>query len=267
MIRKYCNESKNNKGIFHQLPNRNHFNFVVSEKHKFIICYVPKTGASQWKDSLLNILSVRPVTPNHDIDLFDYKLFKFLNDYPPKARQEMLDSYQTFFFVREPFERLLSAYRDKFIGKTTQFYEKLGQDIVEKVRSSTGNGNNTGAHERPSFDEFTSYIDTLPSASAWDMHWRPSHQTCYPCAINYNYVGYFETVKEDADYILKKLQLDKMVEFPSFSGSRTPELLKTYYSQIPLDRIIRIAEIYRADFDMFGYTYPDPIKRLFKDWV
>ena len=266
-IRKYCNESKNNGKIFHQLPNRNHFNLVVSEKHKFIICYVPKTGASQWKNALLDILAVRPVTPNPDISysLFNYSIFKFLNAYPAKQRQEMLESYQTFFFVREPFERLLSAYRDKFVGKTTQYYAKMGREIVNNLHNSTGKG--AGDHDRPTFDEFTSYIDAIPDPSTLDMHWRPAHQTCYPCAINYDYVGNFETVKEDADYILKKLHLDKMAEFPSFTGSNTSEKLHTHYSQIPLDRIIRLAEIYRADFDMFGYKYPEPIKRLFKDWV
>ena len=175
----------------------------------------------------------------------------------------MLDSYQTFFFVREPFERLLSAYRDKFVGKTTSLYEEEGKKIVREVRGDSM-GNSTS--QRPSFDEFTSYIDRLSDPSMWDIHWRPSHQTCFPCAINYDYVGYFDTIKEDADYILKRLGLDKEVEFPALK-SGTPKLLETHYSQIPLDRIIRLAEIYRVDFEMFGFKYPDSIKGLFKDWV
>ncbi|XP_068746435.1 carbohydrate sulfotransferase 11-like isoform X2 [Montipora capricornis] len=263
-IRDYCKNSTNNGDIFHQLPNRNHFNFVVSEKYKFIICYVPKTGASQWKRALINIIANRQVKADPDtISLFDHSLFTFLNRYPPKKRQEMLKSYTTFFFVREPFERLLSAYRDKFVTYTTSLYAKTGQEIVSKVRKSPKDGTDDDRN-LPTFDEFTEYLDTLPDPSSWDMHWRPSHQTCYPCAIDYDYVGHFETVKEDADYILKQLNLDKIVEFPSFSGSRTPEHLKTHYSQIPLDRIIRLHERYRPDFDMFGYKYPDAIKGLFR---
>lgn len=177
----------------------------------------------------------------------------------------MLDTYQTFFFVREPFERLLSAYRDKFVGKTTHFYQEVEKNIVREVRGDAPRmEESTGG--RPSFDDFTSYIDRLSNSSLWDMHWRPSHQTCYPCAVNYDYVGYFDTIKEDADYILKKLGLDKEVEFPSFK-SGTSKLLEAHYSQIPLDRIIRLAEIYREDFEMFGFNYPDSIKRLFKGWV
>lgn len=228
---------------------------------------MPKTGASQWKDSLFKILANHSVSEqNHDhISLFDDSIFDFLIKYPLEQSQKMLDNYQTFFFVREPFERLLSAYRDKFVGKTTQLYEEMGEEIVRKVRGdATGKNESTG--ERPTFDEFTSYIESLPDSSTWDMHWRPSHQTCYPCGIDYDYVGYFDTAKEDADYILKKLGLDKEVEFPSFR-SRTPVLLEKYYSQIPLERIIRLAEIYREDFEMFGYKYPVSIKSLFKDWV
>lgn len=177
----------------------------------------------------------------------------------------MLDTYQTFFFVREPFERLLSAYRDKFVGETTHLYEEMGKKIVHEVRGDTPEMERS-IGERPSFGEFTSYIDRLSNSSLSDMHWRPSHQTCYPCAINYDYVGYFDTIKEDADYILKRLGLDKEVEFPSFK-SGTSKLLETHYSQIPLDRIIRLGEIYREDFEMFGFKYPDSIKRLFKNWV
>lgn len=175
----------------------------------------------------------------------------------------MLDSYQKFFFVREPFERLLSAYRDKFVGKTTQLYENIAKEIVHKVRGDVTEKDNDG---KPTFAEFTSYIDQLPDSSTWDMHWRPAHQTCYPCAIDYDYVGYFDTIKEDADYILKKLRLNDVVQFPTFQ-SQTPVLLETHYSQIPLDRIIRLADFYREDFEMFGYKYPVSIRKLFKDWV
>lgn len=239
------------------------FNFVVSEKYKFIICYVPKTGASQWKRALINILANRTVQSDPDtISLFDLNLFTFLTKYAPRKRQAMLKTYVTFFFVREPFERLLSAFRDKFETYTTSLYSKMGREIVGKVRKSSENKN---GNELPSFDEFTDYLSTLPDNPQWDMHWRPTHQVCYPCAIDYDYVGRFETVKEDADYILQQLELDKMAEFPSFSGSKTSKRLRKYYSQIPRKRIEKLIEIYRPDFEMFNYDFPDEIMALLKD--
>jgi len=263
-IREYCKNSKNNSDIFHTFPlQRNLFNFVVSEKYKFIICYVPKTGASQWKRALINILANRTVQSDPDtISLFDYDIFTFLNKYAPRKRQAMLKTYATFFFVREPFERLLSAFRDKFETYTTSLYSKLGREIVGKLRKSSESKN---TNNLPSFDEFTEYLSNLTDNPQWDMHWRPIHQVCYPCAIDYDYVGRFETVKEDADYILQQLKLDKMAEFPSFSGSKTSKRLTKYYSQIPRKRIEKLIEIYRPDFDMFNYDFPDEIMALLND--
>lgn len=263
-IREYCKNSKNNSDIFHTFPlQRNLFNFVVSEKYKFIICYVPKTGASQWKRALINILANRTVQSDPDtISLFDDDIFTFLNKYEPRKRQAMLKSYAAFFFVREPFERLLSAFRDKFETYTTSLYSQLGREIVGKLRKSSESKN---SNKLPSFDEFTEYLSTLPDNPQWDMHWRPIHQVCYPCAIDYDYVGHFETVKEDADYILQQLKLDKMAEFPSFSGSKTSKRLTKYYSQIPRKRIEKLIEIYRPDFDMFNYHFPDEIMALLND--
>ena len=145
---------------------------------------------------------------------------------------------------------------------TTSLYSQLGREIVGKLRKSSESKN---SDKLPSFDEFTEYLRTLPDDLQWDMHWRPIHQVCYPCAIDYDYVGNFETVKEDADYILQQLKLDKMAEFPSFSGSKTSKGLTKYYSQIPRKRIEKLIEIYRPDFDMFNYDFPDEIMALLND--
>lgn len=145
---------------------------------------MPKTGASQWKRALINILANHSVQSDPDtISLFDYDIFTFLNKY-----EAMLKTYAAFFFVREPFERLLSAFRDKFETYTTSLYSKLGREIVGKLRKSSESKN---SNKLPSFDEFTEYLSTLPDNPQWDMHWRSIHQVCYPCAIDYDYVGHF----------------------------------------------------------------------------
>ena len=40
-------------------------------------------------------------------------MFQYLTDYPVEKRLEMLKTYYTFTVVRDPIERVLSAYRDK----------------------------------------------------------------------------------------------------------------------------------------------------------
>lgn len=47
---------------------------------------------------------------------------------------EALKNSLSFLIVREPFERLLSAYRDKLEGYRKKYYKILGEQIVKKFR-------------------------------------------------------------------------------------------------------------------------------------
>lgn len=39
--------------------------------------------------------------------------YRYLSEWPPNEQVEMIKTYYKFMFARHPFERLLSAYRDK----------------------------------------------------------------------------------------------------------------------------------------------------------
>lgn len=49
---------------------------------------------------------------------------------------EALDNSITFLVVREPFERLLSAYRNKMEDGKNTYYKLLGDQIVKKFRTT-----------------------------------------------------------------------------------------------------------------------------------
>ena len=112
--------------------------------------------------------------------------------------------------VRHPFERLLSAYRDKLedlsrdieardgyyftmYGKqvqystvqysTVQYYFTMyGKQIVAEFRDR-GSTNGTEALE-PSWREFVTYLLNTP-ATKYDEHWMPMWMLCSPCIIRY----------------------------------------------------------------------------------
>lgn len=52
---------------------------------------------------------------------------------------ESLDVSISFLVVREPFERIVSAYRNKFEHGKNTYYKLLGDQIVKKFRSMTTN--------------------------------------------------------------------------------------------------------------------------------
>ena len=49
---------------------------------------------------------------------------------------EALDNSISFLVVREPFERLLSAYRNKMEDGRNTYYKLLGEQIVKKFRTT-----------------------------------------------------------------------------------------------------------------------------------
>ena len=87
---------------------------IVNDEYKVIFCYIPKVACTQWKLVFLALDNRTDVDDVHD----DKHLHKFLfNDYSDEDIKVRLQSYFKFLFVREPLERLLSAYNDKFINK------------------------------------------------------------------------------------------------------------------------------------------------------
>ena len=61
---------------------------------------------------------------------YDENGLKKIIDYPAAQRKEMIETYYKFTMVRNPFERLLSGYRDK--GWNGYFPDKVSQlDVKE----------------------------------------------------------------------------------------------------------------------------------------
>lgn len=58
----------------------------------------------------------------------------------PELSEALLNSI-SFLTVRDPFERLLSAYRNKLEGYRNKYYKILGRQIVQKYRENSTNFN------------------------------------------------------------------------------------------------------------------------------
>ena len=86
---------------------------LVSDQSKVLYCYVPKVACSNWKRILL-ILSGINVT---NVDVHTTNIPSLLNFSPEGVRRRLRD-YTKLIIVRNPHERLLSAFNDKFRTKT-----------------------------------------------------------------------------------------------------------------------------------------------------
>lgn len=194
------------------------------------------------------------------------RLWRYMTGYKTVDVSKRLVTHFKFLFVREPFHRLLSAYRDKFFGKNRIYTNRFRKMIVEAFRprdiETVGMATNN-----VTFTEFLKYIVTYTGYMTSNDHWQKYEQLCFPCAFEYDFIGHFETLEEDAVYLLKKAGIDDRVAFPPVRLSRATSDFMTYYSQVPHEVIFKLGEAFKPDFEMFGYPFPGPFKNLLANYT
>ena len=177
-----------------------------------------------------------------------------------EERKWRKNSYFSFLFVRHPFVRLFSAYRNKLLDPHVRYFrEEFGSAILRMFRTGLSQ-KEYASGKNVSFIEFINYIIALHDAKKtgrFNEHWQLINTICSPCMMKYNYIGKMETLEEDAEAILKQLGVGDKIKFPSHDGSykhKTEDIVKSYYAQIPEAKIKRLYEVYKEDFMAFGYN-------------
>ena len=223
-------------------------NIIVNEKFKILFCYIPKIACTQWKTVLAQL------DPSEsDLWIHNAAKFKFLADYPRHEAEKMLGSFLKFLFVREPFERLLSAYIDKFYNYDPAFYSLWGPDIIPVRYKWSMKPEETNI----TFNEFVNYVVRIQEGGQFcNEHWQTYDKLCHPCGINYDFIGRFENLEKEAHHVLDISSLKDNVSFPQVRPSNTASKIPFFYSQLPTQLLNRLIRIFRVDSEMFQYDLP-----------
>ncbi|XP_063926954.1 carbohydrate sulfotransferase 11-like [Zophobas morio] len=229
---------------------------LVDHKHKMLYCYVPKVACTNWKRLLMVLTGTSSSSNLVDIPgslaHADNSTLR-LSQLDPPAVRHCLEHYTAFVMVRHPFERLLSAYRNKFENTYSQYFQlRYGRTIIRKYRhNATDSDLDTGTNV--TFREFVWYV--LEDGSA-NEHWAPVFDLCHPCSLNYSFIGRYETLVEDAAALLDMIGAPP-IAFPFTRSSNTSHKLRTYFQQLSMDDIRGLYKKYEYDFRLFGYTLED----------
>ena len=218
------------------------------EDLKLVFCFIPKVSCTTWKRVLYQ---VRHNGTGLRVSPHNKSLFSFLIDYPPAERKTILDTYYKAMFVREPFSRLLSAYRDKVIRKGAWFWKKVEPNITDQELKNMN------------FPWFVRYVLSFNHSSiSMNQHWRSYEQIC-PCEIDYDFIGHFENLAEEAPLFLKEIGVDKFVTFPEYHPSKSRPYMLEYYSGLTREEIFKLWQFYELDFKLFGYEFPGPLQEIY----
>ncbi|XP_037328991.2 carbohydrate sulfotransferase 12-like [Pungitius pungitius] len=267
---------------FEQIPNRELDHLIVDDTHQIIYCYVPKVACTNWKrvmvvlsQSLISPSSGKPYTDPEAVppDLvhnssLHLTFAKFWRHYGSLSRHLMalkLQHYTKFLFVRDPFVRLISAFRNKFGRPNEDFYKQFGSVMLRRFGNASGGLPETAAEAfaagiKPTFRQFIAYLldPETESESVFNEHWRQVYRLCHPCQVKYDFVGRLETLETDAQRLLRLLEVDGLLRFPSGARNRTAASWeRDWFAQIPETMRRELYELYEPDFEMFGYPKPD----------
>eukprot|EP00117_Sycon_ciliatum_P006006 scpid73378/ scgid9728/ Carbohydrate sulfotransferase 14; Dermatan 4-sulfotransferase 1 len=236
---------------------------LVNDNHKMIYCSIPKIGCTNWK-KVLKVLSERDAWPGchkleHRIDGVR------LSTYSKEERIHRLKTYYKFMFVRDPLDRLVSAYLDKFHpsgrGYEKGFPKHYVPHIVKKYRKPplSAEQRKKARGDDVKFTEFANYVaDT--KRHMYNEHWAPYEDLCQPCLVDYDFIGHYEQLTEESNYVLRQAKAGGRVAYPgrqTYYHTSPRSRVLSYYHQLNTTMQKRILDIYDTSYNVFAFEKPE----------
>jgi len=203
---------------------RGNFSLRPFDENRCIFVHIPKTAGISVAESLFGYL------PYHYTS----------RDYKRIYGRRTFWRYFKFAFVRNPWDRLFSAYRFLMAGGWNDDDRRWATENIM------------------AFEGFTDFVERwLTRASAQSMiHFRPQWQ--FVCSrqarIEIDYLGYLETIEEDFAHVCRRLGVEARLQHKNASATAD-------YREQFTDRARSVVEeVYREDIELFGYRF-DGIER------
>ncbi|XP_030853144.1 carbohydrate sulfotransferase 8-like [Strongylocentrotus purpuratus] len=115
-------------------------NIYVSERYRTLLCLIPKASSNNWVKTLMTLEGAINSTnemPPKEISKAAKKHLSVLGQYSSGKRLDIIRNYTSVIFVRNPYSRLLSAFRDRletYPNRNPTHRLGLGSGIVMGLR-------------------------------------------------------------------------------------------------------------------------------------
>ncbi|KAH3806682.1 hypothetical protein DPMN_135006 [Dreissena polymorpha] len=150
-----------------------------------LYCPVEKVGTTFWRRFIYQTLNT-----NKFRHLYQVPIWLALSEnypYPSKgATRQNISEYFKFMFVRDPYQRIFSAYVDKVFVPNPMFWERFGKPSIQLFRE---NDTRRCFHDA-SFLEFVRFATWAEeNKQMLDQHFMMATELCIPCITNYTFIG------------------------------------------------------------------------------
>jgi len=205
-------------------------------KYKTIFIHIPKTAGTSFGRTLFE---ERDPSVSHT-DAFYYQIFE------PKLFKE----YFKFAIVRNPWDRLYSNYN---------YFKK--NDSFQKTNTIAGK------NFVSEYESFTDFLNALENPELVEKmfsiyHFRPQYEFICDYQLNLliDYLGYFETLNEDFEKIVTRLNRPEL-KLPYLNPSKKTNNYRDAYTEKGKEIV---KKLYPQDIQLFGYSFEGVTNRLVK---
>lgn len=216
---------------------------VFLQPYRAVYVEVPKVACSSIKLALAEMLGLDVTAVGGN----PHKLTFPVPPSRPKVPGSLYSSMFSFAFVRSPWDRLVSCYRDKILGEAPDF---TGFDPKRGVAHCLARFDVFKAGMP--FERFVEAIAGIPDESA-DPHFRSQHSfiTDEHGEIGVDFVGKFESLTSDWLAVCEQIGLPSHA-LPRVQAVSTPRRYVEYYNPT-MQKVVQ--NRYREDIELFGYEF------------
>lgn len=224
--------------------------YIVSDEYRFIYFVVQKVACTSIKTALAPLFGIDTTgteIPREDRaprfvihELFDKSGHQINRRQLISGLEGPYKGYFKFAFVRNPWDRLVSCYRDKLVG------DGLGLSLPNDV--------DVRLYRGMRFAEFVEGVHKIPDNKA-DPHFRSQHRVvCGPGRdrlILTDFVGRFENLQADFQTVAERIGAPEL-RLPHILRS-TGKKSRSYTAYYDGRSKQLVSQRYRKDINTFGY--------------
>jgi len=214
---------------------------IYLEQQQAVYIDIAKVASSSIKAALASTLKLPLVSGNpHDLEF----------PRPPissSAGEQIYPNLYSFAFVRNPWDRTVSCYRDKIVGEVPDFTSFSDSGVAHCL-------SRYGVFKAGmSFDEFVRAVASISDEQA-DEHFRSQagYVTNLKGRVAVNFVGRYENLADDFEYVARHIGLPVGLSLPHLQRAPKKDFA-AYYTAETRDLVARR---YAQDIDLFEYQFP-----------
>lgn len=219
--------------------------YIVCNDPKFVYCVIPKVACTSLKMALAPAFGIDTAgmeiprqnkLPRFVIhEVFNQSGHQVLGKKNLEDRIESFGDHFKFGFVRNPWDRLVSCYKDKIVG------------AGHVIKSSTS-GPQRFYRNMP-FSEFVEVVSETPDEDA-EMHYSSQHRVLLAGdKLLVDFVGRFELLAGDFAHVSKRTGFNFRLPHVLSTGGET---YRSFYNK-RLRNLV--AERFKKDVELFNYSF------------